>query len=127
LLREAPVNTQGNLNIDRIGSMAIALAPADEQQLVVARIEELSASLDVAIAADRREIGLLNEFRTRIIADVVTGKLDVREVAAVLPDEPPEDDAGPLGDEEAPETDFNAEDDEADLGDPGAITEAAEA
>ena len=30
-------------------------------------------------------LGLLNEYRTRLIADVVTGKLDVREAAASLP------------------------------------------
>jgi hypothetical protein len=29
----------------------------------------------------------LSEYRTRLTADVVTGKLDVREVAARLPDE----------------------------------------
>ena len=33
------------------------------------------------------EIDLLREYRTRLIADVVTGKLDVREAAARLPDE----------------------------------------
>ena len=32
-------------------------------------------------------IGIMQEYRTRLIADVVTGKLDVREVAAQLPDE----------------------------------------
>jgi type I restriction enzyme S subunit len=34
-----------------------------------------------------REIDLLREYRTRLIADVVTGKLDVREAAARLPQE----------------------------------------
>ena len=34
-----------------------------------------------------RAISLLREYRTRLIADVVTGKLDVREVAAELPEE----------------------------------------
>ena len=38
-------------------------------------------------AMHRREIALLREYRTRLIADVVTGKLDVREAAAQLPDE----------------------------------------
>ncbi|HVS15969.1 MAG TPA: hypothetical protein VMV46_18760 [Thermoanaerobaculia bacterium] len=33
-----------------------------------------------------REIALLREYRTRLIADVVTGKLDVREAAARLSD-----------------------------------------
>ena len=34
-----------------------------------------------------REIELLREYRTRLVADVVTGKLDVREAAAQLPEE----------------------------------------
>ena len=33
-----------------------------------------------------REIGLLNEYRTRLITDVVTGKLDVREATVNLPE-----------------------------------------
>ena len=40
-----------------------------------------------------REIELLREYRTRLVADVVTGKLDVREAAARLPDEAPPDTA----------------------------------
>ena len=34
-----------------------------------------------------REIDLLREYRTRLVADVVTGKLDVRDIAAKLPEE----------------------------------------
>ena len=40
---------------------------------------------------------LLHKSRTRLIADVVTGKLDVREAAARLPDEGDAD--GEIGDE----------------------------
>ena len=40
----------------------------------------------LAIGRIQREIELLREFRTRLTADVVTGQLDVREVAAILPD-----------------------------------------
>jgi type I restriction enzyme S subunit len=40
-----------------------------------------------AISRTQREIALLREYLTRLIADVVTGKLDVREAAAKLPDE----------------------------------------
>lgn len=36
--------------------------------------------------AAQRYIGLLQEYRTRLIADVVTGKLDVRDAAGDLPD-----------------------------------------
>jgi type I restriction enzyme S subunit len=44
------------------------------------------------------KLELLREYRTRLVADVVTGKLDVREVAVRLPVEAapdvPEDDVG---------------------------------
>jgi len=53
------------------------------------------------------EIDLLREYRTRLIADVVTGKLDVREAAARLPDETAE--PGPL---DEPEAEGDAEDHE---------------
>jgi len=35
----------------------------------------------------QREIDLIREYRTRLIADVVTGKLDMREAVALLTDE----------------------------------------
>ena len=58
-------------------------------------VEEATAPIIKAIAAGRRQIGLVQEYRTRLIADVVTGKLDVREAAAQLPDEA--DDQDPIG------------------------------
>ena len=47
--------------------------------------------MNTAISRLEREIELLREYRTRLVADVVTGKLDVREAAARLPDEAPLD------------------------------------
>ena len=47
----------------------------------------------IAISRLDREIELLHEYRTRLIADVVTGKLDVREAAARFSDEPNEAEA----------------------------------
>ena len=64
-----------------------------EQAEALRRIEEESAPLDAAISRLEREITLLREYRTRLVADVVTGKLDVRAAAAALPDEAPLDDA----------------------------------
>ena len=86
LLREAPVNTQGNLNVDRIGSRGIAVAPVCEQGLIVRQIEASTARLNTAASRASRQIELLGEYRTRLIADVVTGKLDVREAATELPE-----------------------------------------
>ena len=62
----------------------------NEQQQVVDSIAVKTAALDTAIARTEREIALMQEYRTRLTADLVTGKLDVREAAAKLPDLPTE-------------------------------------
>jgi len=87
LLREAPVNTQGNLNVERIGAMAIPLPLRCEQEKIAKNIEEESSSFDTAISRLECEMKFLSEYRTRLIADVVTGKLDVREATRNLPDD----------------------------------------
>lgn len=73
---------------DRLGAIHVALPPRDEQAaILVALAEELrtaNASVDLA----EREISLLREYGARLIADVVTGKLDVRAAARHLPAEP---------------------------------------
>ena len=86
LLREAPVNTQGNLNVDRIGVRKIALPPSDEQQQIIQLIERKTIGFNIAIDRARQEVSLLREYCTRLVADVVTGKLDVCEAAARLPE-----------------------------------------
>ena len=87
LLRETPVNTQGNLNVDRIGSRHIPLPPLPEQTAIVRYLDKATADIDTAIDRAHRQISLLREYRTRLIADVVTGQLDVRGAAASLSDE----------------------------------------
>lgn len=66
------------------------------------RIEFLLEQEYAVAQSVERMVGVINEYRTRLVADVVTGKLDVREAAARLPDDAPpdtiEDDAD-LGDE----------------------------
>ena len=69
----------------------VAIPSFVEQNAIVAHLNKLTSDIDAAIAHTRREIELLEEYRTRLIADVVTGKLDVREAAANLPDVNPDD------------------------------------
>ena len=83
-----------------------------EQEGIANHIERNTADIDTALAPARRQIDLLQEYRTRLIADVVTGKLDVREAAARLPDEveelEPLDEADALIDGEEEPTDVLA-------------------
>lgn len=78
---------QPKLTKDRLMSIAIAVAPPTEQPAIVEHFIEQTAPLRNAIARTEREIILLREYHTRLVADVVTGKLDVREAAARLSDE----------------------------------------
>ena len=57
-----------------------------------------TAGIDAAIARTRQQVELVKEYRTRLVADVVTGKLDVREAATQLPDEPDSQDSAPESD-----------------------------
>jgi type I restriction enzyme S subunit len=80
-------SAQPNLSMGSLGNFAVPLPPVDEQSVIV---NGVSAELNIPntiIIRTEREIDLLREYRTRLIADVVTGKLDVRDVAARLPDE----------------------------------------
>ena len=61
--------------------------PVAEQTAIVEHLDKATAAIDAAITRARRQTELLREYRTRLIADVVTGKLDVRETTANLPDE----------------------------------------
>jgi type I restriction enzyme S subunit len=87
------------------GSQILPLPPLPEQTAIVEYLDAQTAKIDAAIAAARREIELLREYRERLIADVVTGKVDVREVAARLPEEPPEEDSEWMGTEEMADED----------------------
>jgi type I restriction enzyme S subunit len=83
---------QPKLTQDRLMSISIAVAPPDEQLTIVEQTSEQTRPLAITISRLEREITLLREYRTRLVADVVTGKLDVRAAAASLPDEAPLDD-----------------------------------
>jgi type I restriction enzyme S subunit len=74
------------INRDALGDCWLAYPTLPEQIVIIARISSETAGLNMAIKRAQRGIDLLNEYRTRLIADVVTGKLDVREAAARLPD-----------------------------------------
>ena len=69
------------------GNMKIALPPLDEQIHIAKQIGSSCIPISHAVLQLEREIELLNEYRARLVADVVTGKLDVREAAVELPED----------------------------------------
>jgi type I restriction enzyme S subunit len=79
--------TKQGLGLDDVRAAVVLLPPVSEQIQLCTDLDAKLAALVTAIDVTEREISLVREYRTRLIADVVTGKLDVREAAARLPKE----------------------------------------
>jgi type I restriction enzyme S subunit len=72
---------------DRLGCIHIAIPKRAEQEQILAILDVQLAGINKSVARVEREIDLIREYRARIITDVVTGQLDVREVSRTLPAE----------------------------------------
>ena len=69
----------------------LPVPPLSEQAAIARYLDQATGTIERTIGRARREIELLGEYRTRLIADVVTGKLDVRKAATALPEVDPSD------------------------------------
>ena len=79
--------TSGFLRLydDAFLSTVVHLPPLAEQELILRRLDDAGRRMEKSITGVRRQLELMREFQTGLVADLVTGKLDVRNVAA-LPD-----------------------------------------
>ncbi len=68
------------LNWDALKTLRIPLPPIPEQRAIVAAIKKEYFLTDTAISSIKKEIEVLLEYRFRIISDVITGKIDVRNI-----------------------------------------------
>ena len=66
---------------DQLKKVCIAVPPKDEQVAIAEHIWQATSEATSLIDRAQREIDLIREYRTRLIADVVTGKVDVRHLA----------------------------------------------
>jgi type I restriction enzyme, S subunit len=81
------VSTIAHLTGDKLRAHSFPFPPLTEQAAIVRALDQQLSRCDSAAEAAQREIELFRELRTRLIDDVVTGKLDVREAAARLSEE----------------------------------------
>jgi type I restriction enzyme S subunit len=93
---------------ERWKDLSLAMPPVEEQRQIARHLDQATAQVVRALNSAQHEIDLLREYRTRLIADVVTGKLDVREAAARLPEEVEEPE--PLDETEADADEAGADD-----------------
>jgi type I restriction enzyme S subunit len=114
--REITGTTIFNLSLESIRKLSVALPPLAEQLTISSFLDQETAVFSDLIAKANLEIVLLREFNVRLTADVVTGKLDVREAASQLPEEEPE--AEPLDEvDDLPQDESAAEDVELEAAD----------
>lgn len=73
--------TMEGLNMVSIGELQIPLPPLDEQHEILEFIDGETARLDALTTEASRAIDLLKERRSALIADAVTGQIDVRDVS----------------------------------------------
>jgi type I restriction enzyme S subunit len=111
---------QRDIYVPWLKNMRIPIPPRKEQAAIAEHLDRQLAGLEHQALLSEREIDLLQEYRTRLISDVVTGKLDVREAAANLPDEAAMPD-------DVDEADALAEGEDATEGDPDAMLDEVEA
>jgi type I restriction enzyme S subunit len=109
--------TKQGLGLGDVKSVIAPLPSIGEQKEISDELDQQLACFRNPITQTERKIALLQEYRTRLIADVVTGKLDVREAAHQIPDEPGAHDLS------RQEEEFSHEYDELDSG----LTEREEA
>jgi type I restriction enzyme S subunit len=78
--------TKQGLTLDDVRDILIPYPPLNEQASIVVNIDSACKETDNAMRRTSVEIDLIREYRTRLIADVVAGKVDVRGLAADLPE-----------------------------------------
>lgn len=69
----------------------VALPSSVEQDAIVTYVDRALADVATSTGRVKRQVDLVHEYRTRLVADVVTGKLNVRAAATGLPDLEPLD------------------------------------
>jgi len=73
-------STALGIKASKLAQLLVVCPPLQEQAEVAAQLDDRTQRLDNAVRSTEREIRLLREYRARLIADVVTGRLDVRGV-----------------------------------------------
>lgn len=73
------------LRMDAWLSMPIACPPLDEQRAIIEHLKKAASQIDELISEAGKSIDLLDERRAALISAAVTGKIDVRGSAKVLP------------------------------------------
>ncbi|MCT4778858.1 MULTISPECIES: restriction endonuclease subunit S [Exiguobacterium] len=74
------MGTQLNLNTDTIGEIKIPWPPVEEQDEIISKLQENISKIDNLVEIVANQIEKLKEYRQSLIYEMVTGKIDVRNI-----------------------------------------------
>jgi type I restriction enzyme S subunit len=96
--------TKQGLSLSDVKNYVVLLPPCPEQDELVKHIESETAVIDSLIAAAKLELDRVREYRERLIADAVTGQIDLRAWKPSPDDLFTEEDLTALGDDDDNDT-----------------------
>lgn len=71
---------QKRVPLTYIKNFTIGIPPIEEQKHILLEVDKRSKSIDKCILSKHEELKTLHDLKSSLIADVVTGKIDVRDV-----------------------------------------------
>lgn len=71
---------QWDLSLNKMKEIPFIVPPTEEQKAIVEYIPAAFAKYDAAIVKLTEEVDVLHELRNKLISDVVTGQIDVRDI-----------------------------------------------
>jgi len=70
---------QPHLNAEELGTCIVLLPPLDEQREIVESVRQNLEVVEREISRAHKQVSLIREYQARLISEVVTGKIDVRD------------------------------------------------
>jgi type I restriction enzyme, S subunit len=84
-VKEMNLVTRASLSQDLLKRLPVLLPPPDEQKVIAQNLDQKTAEIDQQKAKIKQAIDLLKEYRTALITNAVTGKIDIRQVPIPQP------------------------------------------
>lgn len=78
--KEMNIVTRASLGQNLLKNLPVLLPPFNEQIQIAEKLEIENNLIDRTISRAKKEIELIQEYQTRLISDVVTGKIDIRSI-----------------------------------------------
>jgi len=68
-----------SINLNKLRNIFVGIPEKSEQAAIAVYLDRKTTEIDQTISKIEKQIGLLKEFRTALISEAVTGKIDVRD------------------------------------------------